>query len=168
MELSAARRLQQVHQRSNKDRRRKARPSSQSKEEKEARGILGAPETPAQKAKKAADKTKKEKANAKQLQTDESGAGNSSTTAAAQAPVPIAKCSAYDGCKVKGFTLMHRKRCYYYNKCIDKSCKFAHEASVKVNKSDNLPVITAATEPAKNKKSGAEFVRHNSPSCSSK
>ena len=44
------------------------------KKEKEARSILGAQETPAQKAKKTAEKTKKEKAKAKQLQADDSGA----------------------------------------------------------------------------------------------
>ena len=48
------------------------------KKEKEARGILGAPETPAQKAKKAPEKTKKEKAKDNQLQTDDSGADDSS------------------------------------------------------------------------------------------
>ena len=136
------------------------------KKEKEARGILGAAETPAQKTKKAADKAKKEKAKAKQLEDDESGAVNSSTTAA-QAPVAEQRCSAYDGCMIKGCKLKHRRKCRDYNKCKDKNCKFAHKASDKVNKSNNLPVITAATEPAETRPSGAEFVRHNTPSYSS-
>ena len=50
----------------------------------------------------------------------------------------------------------------------DENCRFAHKASDKVNKSNNLPVITAATGPAESKPSGAEFVRCNSPSYSNR
>ena len=138
-----------------------------SKKEREARRILGAAETPAQRAKKAADKTKKEKTKAKKLQADDSGADNSSALAAAQRPAPIPKCPGSDGCKVVGCKLAHRRKCWDYSRCKDRSCKFAHKASDRLNKSNNLPVITAATATAESKPSGTDFVSHNSPSYSS-
>ena len=67
------------------------------------------------------------------------------------------------GCKLK-----HRRRCKDYNRnCKNENFKLAHKWSDKRNKSNNLPVITAATEPAETKPTGAVFVKHNSPSYNS-
>ena len=132
------------------------------KKEKEARGVLGTAETPAQKTKKAADNAKKEKAKAKQLEDDESGAVNSSTSAAVQTLGTEQRCSVYDGCMIKGCTLKHREKCRDCHTCKIENCKFAHRWQR--GKNNNLPVITAATEPAKRPPSGADFVNHNGPS----
>ena len=101
------------------------------KKEREARSILGAAETPAQKATKAADKLKKEKATAKQLQADDSGADNSSALEPAQSTATIANCRCYDGCMVVGCKLKHRQKCKDYYKCKDENCKMAHKWSDK-------------------------------------